>query len=395
MSNKLLSFEIITKELAGLVSLCNNISPKKSEIDLFTHTKVEFLQNQIKLSSTNGSIFYAGSLKISSLEANPENNFLIKTDVLANVLNLIKDETITINLNLEKLTLQIVGAKSKNQLRISVDSIGDFVLPALNKEKINCRLQSKASDILESNKAAFIAVGLPKNVYQPEFLNLCYTVLPNTNNLIIVSTDRFRISRNQIETEYLYISPENSQKEKINYLIPPKTLHFLASAIDEKKEILEIIFEENYIYFELNNSLLIARYGDGVYPDYERIIPKTFECNIEINTADFINGIKQVLWCLRTDVYKSVSLNFNPTEKTLTFNSRNSEGDTGEYGIGLINYEGSIENWSQAYNAQYLLDYINLLKTETFNWECNIGKPSVLSPKDLKQKQIYLCSGLK
>lgn len=395
MSNKLLSFEILTKELSQLISLCNNISPKKSEIDLFTHTKFEFLENQIKLSVTNGNIFYSKSLKISSLETNSECNFLIKTDVLANVLNLIKDETITINLNLEKLTLQIIGTKSKNQLRVSTDNITDFVLPTLNKSKISCRLQSKVNDIIESNKAAFISVGLPKNVYQSEFFNLCYSILPDTNKLVIVSTDRFRISRNQIETEYLYISPEKSKQEKVNFLIPPKTLQFLASAVNEKKEIIEIIFEENHVYFELDNSLLIARYGDGVYPDYEKIIPKTFECDIEIGTEDFINGIKQVLWCLRGDVYKSVTLNFNPEEKSLTFNSKNSEGDTSEYSISLINYEGPTSNWSQAYNAQYLLDYINLLKTETFIWKCNIGKPSVLSPKDLQEKQIYLCSGLK
>ena len=391
-----ISFNINTKELNNIVSLCNQLSPKRSEIELFTFTKIEIANSSVKFSATNGTVFYSNSLKIAG-EIESSISFLIKTEALHNIINLMNDENVDISVDLDRLTLIISGgSKSKNQLRITQEGLSDYILPSSNPDRIKTRLLAKANDILEANKSAFISVGTIKNLFQTEFHNICYTVIPESNTLLIVSTDRFRITKNTVEVEYLYIDDNLKATPTTNFLISPTSLKLLAGSVDTKQENLEIVLEDETVYFVFGTSAIISsRYGAGVYADYERIIPQSFACSMDLNTAEFSTALRQVLWCVRNDISKSVNLAINTTEKSITFSTKNSDGDLAEYQVIIDQYEGTEENWNQSFNAEFLLDYLGLIKTETFKWESNPGKPAVLSPKDLKAKQFYLCSSLK
>jgi DNA polymerase III sliding clamp (beta) subunit (PCNA family) len=388
---KSISFSVYKKELATQISICNQISPKKSEVDLFTFTKVEIKDGYIHFSVLSGNLYYTSKLKLAG--AGEELSFLIKTEAFANIVSLMSDEEITFEADLNKLTLVVKGSKSKHQLRISKDSIDDFNIPRTDKDKVKVRFNIESNQLIDANKAAFISVGLPRNIYQPEFLNICYTVLPEAKKLYIVSTDRFRITKNILEVNYLFVAEDISKEPATNYLLPPKTLQILVANAQGESQ--EIVFEEEFAFFQFENATIISRYGEGKYADYEKIIPTSFGCSFNAKTEEFLIGLKQVLWCVRSDLNRSISVSLNPNEKKLLLSSKSADGEQAEYEIVLEEYEGDQENWSQSFNAEYLIDYMTILKNETFVWESNPGKPAIISPKDKKEKQFYLVSGLK
>jgi DNA polymerase III sliding clamp (beta) subunit (PCNA family) len=92
---------------------------------------------------------------------------------------------------------------------------------------------------------------------------------------------------------------------------------------------------------------------------------------------------------------KSISIKVEPEKSKVTFSANSAEGNNSESVINLSNYEGSSDSWEQAFNADYLIDYFNTIKTDNLLWESNPGKPSVISPEHEKEKQLYLVSGLK
>lgn len=390
-----ISFNINTKELSVIVSLCNQLSPKRNEVELFTFTKIDIQNGSLKLSATNGTVFYSSSLNLAG-EIETPFSFLIKTDALSNIINLMNDENLDLSVDIDKLTLVVKGSKSKNQLRIMVDGVNDYILPQSSNDKVEVRTQVKVSDLVEANKAAFISVGLPKNLFQSEFHNICYTVVPEEKKLLVVSTDRFRITKNTLDVDYMFVADKIESEGRHNYLINPTSLKLLSSSLDPKQELVEIAFEDEMVYFTVGKSTMISsRYGSGTYADYERIIPQSFACSMSLSTSEITTALKQVLWCVRNDISKSVNLSVDSPNKVITFSTRNSDGDMAQYEVSVEDYEGSEETWSQSFNADFLLDYLNILKTDNFLWESNPSKPAVLSPKDSKNKQFYLCSSLK
>jgi DNA polymerase III sliding clamp (beta) subunit (PCNA family) len=394
MSENKVSFSILTKDLAGQLGICNQVSAKKSEVELFTLTRVEVSADGLQLASTNGNLFYISKLKLQNSDLLPSKYiFLVKTEAFSNIISIMNDDMIEIEADLEKLTLKIKGEKAKHQLRITKDNVSDYKLPQINQEQVEVRMRVKSESLIEANKACFISVG-GKNMYQPEFWNICYTIRPKQSILNIVSTDRHRITKNTLEANFLYISDKLNETEYTNYLIPPKTLQLLSASISSQESI-ELVLEENMVFIMIDNNLLVSRYGSGKYAEYDKIIPINFACTFEAKTTEFLSALKQIFWVVRSDLNKTINMQYNPTENYLLLSSKNSDGEKAECNVNLENYQGLSEEWSQGFNGEYLSEYINLIKTEKLLWEVNPSKPAIISPFQEKEKQFYLVTGLK
>jgi len=383
------------KDLEKVLGLCNQVSPKRSDIDIFTFTKIEIKDSKIKFSAINPNLFYVAN--IEAKDAEPKNldiSFLIKTDLFASSVSLISDENIGLEIDLEKLTLVVQGSKAKHTLRIDTQNLNDFNIPQEIPENIRASVRVLTSDLIEANKAALISVGQPKSVYQPEFLSVCYTLSPEEKKLTVVATDRYRITKTVLVANYDKVS-EELKGQSVNYLINPKNLQLLASS-SEDQESIELSFESDFLWIKLENSMLIIRYGDGKYPDYDKIIPQSFSCSFLVSNKDLLASLRQVYLFAKTNVVnKSITLKINPQNKKIIFSTQTQDGYSSESSLEIENYEGVQEEWIQSFNADYLIEYINTQTSEKLLWESNPGKPSVLSPENSKEKQLYLVSGLR
>jgi len=390
--SKKTAFTIILKEFNRQVAICNQVSPKKSEVSLFTYSKLEFTSTEVTLTSTNGNLFYSNSIPVSTDLIDQNLSFLVKTDALANITALLGDDKIILEVDLENSNLTLLGNKSKHLLRITTENLAQYTNVVPSSDKLQAKFQVSGSSLIEANRAAAIAIG--KHITQPELLNVCYSLDIAKQELGLVSTDRFRIIKTIFAIENPVTAVDFDTTGITNFLLNPKSLQILNSAADEKANI-TINFESDLAFFEFGASVLAMRYGEGKYIEYAKIIPQSFGCSFTASVSEFLSGIKQVNWCVRNDINKSLLLSFTPNTKTLTLSTKNIDGDTAQCKVSLDSWEGSSEEWSQSFNGDYLSDYLGLLKTSTFLWESNPGKPAVLSPLNEKTKQFYLVSGFK
>ena len=294
-------------------------------------------------------------------------------------------------LNIEKQLLTLSGSKAKYKLRVDFDKLGDFKLPDIDQKNL-ATLDIKPADLINSIKAANISVGLPQNVYEPRFLSICISLDKQDQTTYVVSTDRYRITKNTL--------PESKIESEIdtiqNFLLPPKNLQIFISAIDDKLDSITINFGKDYAVVTTDSQTIGMRYGEGDYPDYTKIIPQSFACNFKVNTAELNLALKQASFCAKQNtINKSVDIQIKPESKEMTLVAKADDGSQSTSTCLFEDYEGHTEPWNQAFNIDYLLDYIKGLKSETVLWEANPGKPSVLSPDGEKDKQLYLASGLR
>ncbi len=383
------------KEFQQTLSISNQISLKRSDVDAFCECKIEISKDEVRISCISPALYYSTKLKPVSVDGDEKNlAFLVKTDILASTISLISDEIVSLDINIAKSTLVVQGSTSKHTLRITTKDITHFDIPKTSDENLKASVRVVASDVFELNKIANVAVALPKNVYTPEFLSICYSLKPDQKKLFIVSTDRYRIVRSAMVASY-----ENVKEELLNtntnYLLNPKSLMLLSGCV-EPTESIEFRFEQDYAFVQFAESQLVMRYGDGKYPDYEKIIPETFTCSYLVNTKEIINAVRQVyLFAKSNAVNKSINILLNPEESKMFLSAKTPDGYASESSVSIENYEGVATEWNQSFNADYLLDYLAMVQTDKILWEANPGKPSVLSPEGQKASKLYLVSGLK
>jgi len=381
-------------DLQKVANICNQISPKKSDIEIFTFTKITVDKTHFSLSAMNANLFFQTTLVSPNSDISDKIEFLIQTDAFANIISLMTDDVVGLEIHLDKSTLVVQGAKTKHTLRINADKVTEFNLPVSNPETTYCAIEVKTSDIIAANKAAALSVGTPKTVYQSEFLHICYDVYQQLNQLNVVSTDRYRITKHVIPATFSHVS-ENFEQNPIKFLLHPKGLAVLTSSLD-LQETVTFQFEQDYAWIRFGASEITLRYGEGKYPDYDRIVPQSFVCNFLVNTNDCLNALKQVYVSARGNLAnKSIIMSVQPEQSKIVYSATSPDGFSSESSIDISNYEGVKDNWDQSFNAEYLLSYLNHLSAETFLWEANPGKPSVLSPENQKNTELYLVSGLK
>ena len=89
-----------------------------------------------------------------------------------------------------------------------------------------------------------------------------------------MSTDSHRLVRYRrfnIETE-----------EDFNFVVKRKPLQILRNLIDTDTDV-EINFNETNVSFEFENIMISCKLLEGVFPDYDRVIPPTFENKLLID----------------------------------------------------------------------------------------------------------------
>ena len=59
-----------------------------------------------------------------------------------------------------------------------------------------------------------------------------------------------------------------------------------------KKGKIDVLFDKNQINIKKDNIIFVSRLTDGIFPDYNQIIPKKFIADIIINKDFFINSLK-------------------------------------------------------------------------------------------------------
>ena len=109
-------------------------------------------------------------------------------------------------------------------------------------------------------------------------------VLEN-QKLLAVATDSHRLSQRVI--------PLESDVESFNIVIPGKSLTELSRSFVDEEEIVQISIMDNQVLFETTNMKFYSRLLEGTYPDTNRLIPTSFNTEIEFSVPSFLAAIER------------------------------------------------------------------------------------------------------
>ena len=168
--------------------------------------------------------------------------------------------------------------------------------------------------------------------------------------LRLVATDARRLSLMDYRIDTDVEIPE--------VIIPQKVLSELLKILTDEGNV-EISVSEKQIYFKIDNIELISRVIDGKFPDYNQVIPKTFEKKINLTTTRVFDAIKRISTMASEKQTSKIVMKFTNNNLEIIANDPDL-GDARET-IDIIYDLGEFEI---AFSSDFLVDAFKSIDTE-------------------------------
>lgn len=337
---------ILKEKLKEGLYLIERVSKKYLTLPILETCLLENEKNLLKLSATN---LESGIIFRSLAKIEKEGKICIPIRFFSNLLSFFPNKPLILETDNLNLNLECDNYKTK--------------IKGFNPEDFPIIPQIKEEEVIKVNSIGFCRalsqiVNIPSPLLsKPEISGIFFSF--QTDLIKMVATDSFRLVEKKIyqnlnlEKEYCFILPQSAAKEVV-------------SIFGDKEGELKIFLSPNQIFFEYMMSEIsqpqiqfCSRLIEGEYPNYQEIIPKKFETQIQIQKEEFLNQLKTA--SLFSGKVNEVNLKIDPKDKKIEITSQSP--DLGEYKSFL---EGKIKGKEilVSFNHRFLIEGISEIKSK-------------------------------
>ncbi|MEK7118446.1 MAG: DNA polymerase III subunit beta, partial [Patescibacteria group bacterium] len=281
----------------------------------------------------------------------------IPADTLANFLSNLPQEK---NVVVEQVGEHLAISGNTHATLIKGFGYEDFpTLPFVTK---GITLEIDAKVLLNAFRATQYAAATSD--IKPEFASVyCFT---EDRSLIFVATDSSRLAEKRILLK--------TEPEQLNVLIPGKNVMEITRALEDIDAMVKICATKNQISFHTEHLHITSRLVDGVFPDYQQIIPKKFTTEATLLRQDLIDRLK--LTTVFSGKLQQVRLKKYPQEKLFEVESRNDDIGETTHQIDAVLTGEDVEF---LLNQRFLMDVLSYLPTDSISLQaCGGGRPLVI-----------------
>ena len=194
--------------------------------------------------------------------------------------------------------------------------------------------------------------------------------------LRLVTTDGRRLSMSSCTLE-------NAPDEDTSYIVPRKTVLELERLLGNDGEV-NVFLSENQIAFEFANLLIISNLIDGVFPNYEQVIPKNYEKEVIADIEPFATATKRAE-VMTTDRYNLVKYEISKSKMVVSTNCP----EVGELRDELdIEYEG--DEIEVGFNPNFILDALKVIEEDRVRVQLKDAQSSGLFMPEGNDNCLYV-----
>lgn len=164
--------------------------------------------------------------------------------------------------------------------------------------------------------------------------------------LYIVATDSYRLAEKALM----------SIPQEVNLLIPASALQDLLRILGDFDEDVVVTHDDQQVLFKVGDVELVTRLIEGKYPDYRKLIPRSFASDATLKKTELTN-ITKVSSLFARESAGSVTINLDAESQQVSIRSIASQiGENTASASANITNEGSI-----TLNSRYILDALHAL----------------------------------
>jgi DNA polymerase-3 subunit beta len=241
--------------------------------------------------------------------------------------------------------------------------------PAVNREKTFSMPQVGLKEMLK--KVSF-SISVDPN--RPNISGLLLAL--SGERLKLVTTDGRRLS-------LASCALEKGGGEGSAYLVPRKTVLELERLLGGEGDV-NIFLSENQVAFEFGNLLVISNLIDGVFPNYEQVIPRGYEKKIISEKEQFVLATRRAQ-VMTTDRYNLVKFEVTSGKMTVRTNCPEVGEVKDEIEVG---YDG--ENIEVGFDPRFVIEVLKAIEEENVCMELKDSQSSGLFKPEGNDNYVYV-----
>ncbi len=252
----------------------------KTTIPILTGVKIQLSHQGLTLTGSNADISIETFLSATNEKANMQieqtGAIVLQARFFGEIVRRLPEETFTLEV-IENNQVLITSGKAS----FTVNGLDADNYPHLPVVETNQQLTIPVEVLNQLINETVFAVSQHES--RPILTGVHMTL--KNNQLVAVATDSHRLSQRTI--------PLESHSDQIDIVIPGKSLTELSRSLAETDEQIDISIMENQVLFETETMKFYSRLLEGTYPDTNRLIPTSFNTEIEFSVPALLAAIER------------------------------------------------------------------------------------------------------
>lgn len=327
-----MKFSCTQENLLRGLSLVSHVTSRNVNLPILHNILLRAQENGIELVATNLEM---GIRVLVRGKVEAVGSFTVPAQVFLNYISLVTADRIDAELVGNDLCIQAGNQKTK----IRGEGAQEFpLLPEIEKKH---GISVETGVLKQALRQTLIAVSHDDS--RPELTGVYCVAKENTFTL--ASTDSYRLAERSIPTA----APVETERSVI---IPASTLSELVRLLPDGDERIELYLHDNQLLCTLNDMEMTSRLIEGVFPEYQAIIPTSEQTTVVVNREQLMQAVKAASLFSRSGIH-DMNLHFSPEQKVITLTTVNNH--VGE-NITKVDAEITGESNNTVFNFRYLLD---------------------------------------
>lgn len=209
----------------------------------------------------------------------------------------------------------------------------------------------------------------------------------DSHRLAVVQTAASEIEEKSVETEsnngdgsvHSANSSDTGGGEDFEVTIPARALRELKQMLGSMKDSpsIQLKVDEGQVVFDLDTRRLTSLKLEGQYPDYRRLIPQEFSCQISLDRKELLKGLELVA-VLADQKNNTVKFSLDRDKQELNLSVETQDVGSAKQSMSAQIVGESIEI---AFNIKYLMDGLRALPANEIKMQLNEGdRPVIFTP---------------
>lgn len=332
---------ICTQEnLKNGLQVASRVISSSNTLPILSNVLLKTENGLLKISSTNLEIAISTTIRC---KVEVEGEVCAPAKILTDLINSLPNQNIT----LEQKGFDLHITTDHYNTTIKTLPSEDFpIIPQTQNPKFLEFSSYELKQILD--KVVFAAA---QSETQPEISGVYFSQKSATAKF--VATDRYRLSEQKVKL--------NSANEDREAIIPQKAVAELSRILANQKDGVEIAFSDNQFLATVGETQVVSRLIDGQFPNYEEIIPTTFNTLIVTDRAELASALKTSGIFSRST--NSVKLQYLGDDGKIKISSISQ--DLGDSEVDLPSeVSGEVLEGEIIFNHRYILEALNVMTEE-------------------------------
>ena len=358
-----MNFTISKTELYEALHKIVGVVPQKTTISILTCILMELKDRKLQLTGTDLEISVTYTLNVDSAD---EGALAVPAKLLVEIVRELPDVPINIRTQGED---KIILRTEKGEYKIAAQPREDFPNITVEESEQNFVMESETLARM-TNKTIF---AVSTDELRPALTGINVEMLGS--DLVFVGTDGHRLSKFKLMNFQTAAS-----EQRLKMIVPTKALNLMLRNLENAEQV-NVQVGEDHVLFRLPRAVIYSKLINGVYPNYERVLPVDNDKILRVNRELLISTLRRVS-IFSSSLTNQVRLVIAPDEVTIY----SEDIDFGAEAKESIPAAFSHQSMQIGYNSTYLLDVLRHIDTDEVVFELKDGNSAGIIRPDVQNE---------